>query len=56
MQPRISMITLGVDNLQKAIACYEQGLRFPQMESSPGSSILYLKQYMAQSLWAKGPG
>ena len=35
MQPRISMITLGVDNLQKAIACYEQGLRFPQMESSP---------------------
>lgn len=35
MKPRISMITLGVDDLQKAIEFYEQGLGFPRMESSP---------------------
>ena len=33
MKPRISMITLGVDNLAAAIAFYEQGLGFPRMES-----------------------
>lgn len=35
MQPRISMITLGVRNLEKSIAFYEKGLKFPRMESPP---------------------
>lgn len=35
MQPRISMITLGVRDLAKAIEFYEQGLGFPRMESPP---------------------
>ena len=35
MKPRISMITLGVRDLKKSIAFYEQGLGFPRMESSP---------------------
>jgi len=35
MQPRISMITLGVRDLEKSIAFYEKGLGFPRMESPP---------------------
>ncbi|MEH6629829.1 MAG: VOC family protein [Halopseudomonas aestusnigri] len=35
MQPRISMITLGVDDLDKSITFYEKGLGFPKMESPP---------------------
>lgn len=34
MQPRISMITLGVRNLPRSIQFYEE-LGFPRMESSP---------------------
>lgn len=29
MQPRMSMVTLGVTDLQRSIAFYEQGLGFP---------------------------
>lgn len=35
MQPRISMITLGVRDLSKSIAFYEKGLGFPRMDSPP---------------------
>ncbi len=35
MQPRISMITLGVSDLERSIRFYEQGLGFPRMESPP---------------------
>lgn len=35
MQPRISMITLGVGDLERAIAFYEKGLGFPRMKSPP---------------------
>ena len=35
VQPRISMITLGVKDLARAIAFYEDGLGFPRMESPP---------------------
>ncbi len=35
MNPRISMITLGVRDLAAAVAFYEQGLGFPRMESPP---------------------
>lgn len=35
MNPRISMITLGVSDLARSIAFYEQGLGFPRMESPP---------------------
>lgn len=35
MQPRISMITLGVADVGKAAAFYRDGLGFPQMESEP---------------------
>lgn len=42
MQPRISMITLGVRDLSAAIAFYEQGLGFPRMESPPGVAFFTL--------------
>lgn len=32
MNPRISMITLGVDDLQKSIEFYKNGLGFPHLE------------------------
>ena len=35
MNPRISMITLGVRDLAAAINFYENGLGFPRMESPP---------------------
>jgi len=42
MQPRISMITLGVRDLARAIRFYEQGLGFPRMESPPGVAFFTL--------------
>lgn len=35
MKPRISMITLGVRDLAAAIEFYENGLRFPRIDSPP---------------------
>lgn len=35
MKPRISMITLGVADLARAIKFYEDGLGFPRLESPP---------------------
>lgn len=35
MKPRISMITLGVRDLQKSIEFYEKGLGLPRMDSPP---------------------
>jgi catechol 2,3-dioxygenase-like lactoylglutathione lyase family enzyme len=35
MQPRISMITLGVRDLEVAIGFYEKGLGLPRLESPP---------------------
>jgi len=41
MNPRISMITLGVRDLQKSIAFYEK-LGFPRMESPPSVAFFTL--------------
>lgn len=35
MKPRISMITLGVSDMERAVKFYKDGLGFPQMESPP---------------------
>jgi len=35
MKPRISMITLGVDDLARSVKFYEEGLGFPRMDSPP---------------------
>ena len=35
MKPRISMITLGVRDLNESVKFYEKGLGFPKMDSPP---------------------
>jgi uncharacterized protein len=35
MNPRISMITLGVEDLEASVRFYRDGLGFPQMDSPP---------------------
>lgn len=42
MNPRISMITLGVRDLAKSIEFYEQGLGFPRLESPPSVAFFTL--------------
>lgn len=42
MKPRISLITLGVRDLERSVAFYEQGLGFPRMESPPSVAFFTL--------------
>ena len=42
VKPRISMITLGVDDLERSVRFYRDGLGFPQLESSPGVAFFTL--------------
>ena len=65
MKPRISMITLGVRDLAKAVRFYEQGLGFPRMESPPtvafftldGSWLgLYGREALAEDAAVPGEG
>ena len=42
MQPRISMITLGVRDMERAVKFYRDGLGFPQMESPPAVAFFTL--------------
>lgn len=42
MKPRISMITLGVDDLARSVKFYEEGLGFPKMESPPDVAFFTL--------------
>ncbi|MCU7828845.1 MAG: VOC family protein [Candidatus Thiodiazotropha sp. (ex Myrtea sp. 'scaly one' KF741663)] len=42
MNPRISMITLGVTDLERSIRFYRDGLGFPQMESPPSVAFFTL--------------
>ena len=42
MQARISMITLGVRDLERSIAFHEKGLGFPRMESPPDVAFFTL--------------
>jgi len=42
MDPRISMITLGVEGRERSIRFYKEGLGFPQMEFPPGVAFFTL--------------
>ena len=42
MEPRISMITLGVSDLEESTRFYESGLGLPRMESPPGTAFFTL--------------
>lgn len=43
MDSRISMVTLGVSDLEKSVEFYEIGLGFPRMKSEPGIAFFTLK-------------
>lgn len=43
MHPRISMITLGVSDLEKAVRFCKEGLGFPQMDSPPEVAFFTFK-------------
>ena len=42
MKHRISMITLGVDDLDRSTMFYKEGLGFPQMDSPPDVAFFTL--------------
>ncbi|MBB5351467.1 hypothetical protein HNR46_001704 [Haloferula luteola] len=42
MQPRISMITLGVRDFDRSVRFYREGLGLPQMDSPPGVAFFTL--------------
>ena len=42
MDPRISMVTLGVSDMAVAVKFYEEGLGFPKMESPPTVALFTL--------------
>ncbi len=42
MKPRISMIALAVEDLDRAVTFYKDGLGFPKMESPPGVAFFNL--------------
>jgi len=42
MKPRISMITLGVRDIEASIEFYEHGLGLPRMDSPPGVAFFTL--------------
>lgn len=42
MKPRISMIALAVEDLQRSVAFYHDGLGFPKMDSPPGVAFFNL--------------
>jgi catechol 2,3-dioxygenase-like lactoylglutathione lyase family enzyme len=42
MEPRISFVTLGVGDLERATAFYEQGLGLPRLKSPPTVSFFEL--------------
>lgn len=65
MQPRISMITLGVADIEAAISFYEHGLGFPRIESPPSVAFfnlngswlgLYGKQALAEDAQVPAQG
>ena len=42
MKPRISMIVLAVNDLEKSVEFYKNGLGFPKMDSPPGVAFFNL--------------
>lgn len=42
MKPRISMIALAIEDLQRSVAFYHDGLGFPKMDSPPGVAFFNL--------------
>ena len=65
MQPKISMVTLGVRDVQAAAKFYEKGLGFPRVESEPSVAFfklngtwlgLYGRDALAEDATVSGEG
>lgn len=65
MQPKISMVTLGVRDVQAAAEFYEKGLGFPRVESEPSVAFfklngtwlgLYGRDALAEDATVSGEG
>ncbi|MFT4817258.1 MAG: catechol 2,3-dioxygenase-like lactoylglutathione lyase family enzyme [Pseudohongiellaceae bacterium] len=65
MKPRISMITLGVDDIERSVKFYRDGLGFPQLESPPAVAFftlngtwlgLYGREALAEDAMVPGGG
>jgi catechol 2,3-dioxygenase-like lactoylglutathione lyase family enzyme len=65
MEPRISMITLGVSDLEESVNFYELGLGLPKMDSPPGTAFftlngtwlgLYPRDLLAKDATVPSPG
>lgn len=65
MKARISMITLGVDDLEKSIKFYREGLGFPKLDSPPEVAFftlngtwlgLYSREALAEDATVSGEG
>jgi len=65
MKPRISMITLGVEDIERSVKFYRDGLGFPQLESPPEVAFftlngtwlgLYGREALAEDAMVPGGG
>ena len=52
MEPRVSFITLGVADLERAVRFYEQGLGLPRLKTPPSVAFFELGKTWL-SLWSR---
>jgi uncharacterized protein len=54
MEPRVSLITLGVRNLERAVAFYRDGLGWPQSGASVEGEVAFFKTGgLVLALWGR---
>lgn len=54
MEPRVSMITLGVSDLERSLRFYRDGLRFPLSSASVAGEVAFFRTSGAVlALWAR---
>jgi hypothetical protein len=53
MRPKISMITLGVSDLKRAIEFYQGGLGLPRMDFGGGCCFLHSERHLARTVFER---
>jgi catechol 2,3-dioxygenase-like lactoylglutathione lyase family enzyme len=54
MEPRISVLTLGVSDLQRSVLFYKEGLGFPTKMTSEGGIVIFATSGTRLSLYSYG--
>jgi len=54
MKPRITVITIGVDDLERSLAFYRDGLSLTQLSARLKTSMHSSRRHVAQSLFLAG--